>query len=182
MVWGSPLRTNSPQQQGNEGSGSRARCALHIELVYLLPNLSQLFVVNWPYCLGSTRMDHIRTHYDNLKVTRNAPPEVIRAAYKTLSQKFHPDRTPGKADAVRIMAIINASYEVLSDPDKRQEHDLWIAQQERAFVQAIKCLSINKLLAIFQPQAKIRLKPSNNGGLNGTHQNLGNFGCILGDR
>ena len=46
----------------------------------------------------------------------------------------------------------------------------------------IKCLSINKLLAIFQPQAKIRLKPSNNGGLNGTHQNLGNFGCILGDR
>ena len=45
-----------------------------------------------------------------------------------------------------------------------------------------KCLSINKLLAIFQPQAKIRLKPSNNGGLNGTHQNLGNFGCILGDR
>ena len=83
-------------------------------------------------------MDHIRTHYDNLKVTRNAPPEVIRAAYKTLSQKFHPDRNPGKADAVRIMAIINASYEVLSDPDKRQEHDLWIAQQERAFVQAIK--------------------------------------------
>ena len=45
-----------------------------------------------------------------------------------------------------------------------------------------KCLSINKLLAIFPPQAKIRLKPSNNGGLNGTHQNLGNFGCILGDR
>ena len=53
---------------------------------------------------------------------------------------------------------------------------------EEDLARQIKCLSINKLLAIFQPQAKIRLKPSNNGGLNGTHQNLGNFGCILGDR
>lgn len=80
----------------------------------------------------------LHTHYDNLKVSRNAPYEVIRAAYKTLSQKFHPDRNPDNAEAVRIMAIINASYEVLSDPDKRREHDLWIAQQERATEQATK--------------------------------------------
>jgi hypothetical protein len=83
-------------------------------------------------------MAQIHTHYDNLKVARNAPPEVIRAAYKTLSLKFHPDRNPGNAEAARIMAIINASYEVLSDPDKRQEHDLWVAQQERASAQATK--------------------------------------------
>lgn len=83
-------------------------------------------------------MAQIHTHYDNLKVARNAPPEVIRAAYKTLSQKFHPDRNHGSEDATRIMAIINASYEVLSHPDKRREHDLWIAQQERAFAQATK--------------------------------------------
>jgi len=76
-------------------------------------------------------MAQIYTHYDNLKVARNAPPEVIRAAYKTLSQKYHPDRNPGNSEATRIMAIINASYEVLSDPDKRRKHDLWIEQQER---------------------------------------------------
>jgi curved DNA-binding protein CbpA len=87
---------------------------------------------------SSTRMNQIHTHYDNLKVTRNAPPEVIRAAYKTLSQKFHPDRNPGNADAARIMAIINTSYAVLSDPDKRQEHDLWVAQQERVSEQTTK--------------------------------------------
>lgn len=80
--------------------------------------------------LGLTRMAQVYTHYDNLKVARNAPPEVIRAAYRTLSQKFHPDRNPGNADATRIMAIINMSYEVLSDPDKRQEHDQWVALQE----------------------------------------------------
>ena len=83
-------------------------------------------------------MAQIHTHYDNLKVARNAPPEVIRAAYKTLSQKFHPDRNPGNAEAARIMSIINTSYEVLSNPDRRQEHDLWVAQQERAFAQATK--------------------------------------------
>lgn len=75
-------------------------------------------------------MAQLHTHYDNLKVARNAPPEVIRAAYKTLSQKYHPDRNPGSADAIRIIQIINSAYEVLSDPVKRQEHDDWIARTE----------------------------------------------------
>ncbi|WP_373740886.1 DnaJ domain-containing protein [Neisseria sp.] len=64
-----------------------------------------------------------RTHYDNLKVTRNAPPEVIRAAYKSLAQKYHPDRNKNAAECERIMKIINAAYEVLSDPAKRREYD-----------------------------------------------------------
>lgn len=75
-------------------------------------------------------MARIHTHYDNLKVARNAPPEVIRAAYKTLSQKYHPDRNPNKPDAMRIIKIINSAYEVLSDPVKRKEHDDWIAGEE----------------------------------------------------
>lgn len=75
-------------------------------------------------------MPRVYTHYDNLKVARNAPPEIIRAAYKTLSQKFHPDKNPGNRDAERIMAIINASYEALSDPKRRYEHDLWIKKEE----------------------------------------------------
>lgn len=75
-------------------------------------------------------MAHIHTHYDNLKVARNAPPEVIRAAYKTLSQKYHPDRNPDSPDAIRIIQIINTAYEVLSDPVRRQEHDEWIARAE----------------------------------------------------
>jgi curved DNA-binding protein CbpA len=72
----------------------------------------------------------VRTHYDNLKVARNAPPEVIRGAYKSLSQKYHPDQNPGDPDAARIMALINEAYRVLSDPVKRQEHDQWIRRAE----------------------------------------------------
>lgn len=77
-----------------------------------------------------------RTHYDNLRVTRNAPKEVIRAAYRSLSQKYHPDRNPGDPEATRIMAIINASYEVLSDAERRKAHDAWIDQQEQKAAEA----------------------------------------------
>jgi curved DNA-binding protein CbpA len=72
----------------------------------------------------------VHTHYDNLKVARDAPIEVIRAAYKSLSLKYHPDLTPGNEKAARITRIINASYEVLSDPARRAVHDRWIVETE----------------------------------------------------
>ena len=62
------------------------------------------------------------THYDVLRVTRDAPPEVIRAAYKALSQKWHPDRNPS-AEAGAVMQTINAAYAVLSDPSRRADYD-----------------------------------------------------------
>ncbi len=75
-------------------------------------------------------MARIHTHYDNLKVARGAPAEVIRAAYKALSQKYHPDKNPGDEKAARIMAIVNTAYNTLSDPVRRKEHDEWIASEE----------------------------------------------------
>ncbi|WP_338769702.1 J domain-containing protein [Massilia sp. METH4] len=75
-------------------------------------------------------MGKIHTHYDNLKVARGAPQEVVRAAYKALSQKYHPDKNPGDERAARIMAIVNTAYGTLSDPQRRKEHDEWIAQEE----------------------------------------------------
>ena len=74
--------------------------------------------------------NRVVTHYDNLKVARNAPVEVIRAAYRVLAQQFHPDRFPDRALAERRMKIINQAYAVLADPDQRREHDAWIAGQE----------------------------------------------------
>jgi len=75
-------------------------------------------------------MAKIHTHYDNLKVSRHAPQEVIRAAYKALSQKYHPDKNPGDERAARIMAIVNTAYNILSDPVRRKEHDEWISAEE----------------------------------------------------
>ncbi len=77
-------------------------------------------------------MAKLRTHYDSLNVQRTAPLSVIRAAYKALSQKYHPDKFAGGSEqALRIMKIINGAYAVLSDADKRAAHDLWIVQQEK---------------------------------------------------
>jgi hypothetical protein len=72
------------------------------------------------------------TYYDVLQVERHASPERVRAAYRRMAQKYHPDKMPGNANAVRAMAAINAAYDVLSDPQRRAEHDLWIRRVQRA--------------------------------------------------
>lgn len=75
-------------------------------------------------------MPRVHTHYDNLKVTRDAPPEVIRAAYQALAKKYHPDRNQGDIASQRVMQLINAAHEALSDPVKRDAHDRWISSME----------------------------------------------------
>jgi hypothetical protein len=74
-----------------------------------------------------------RTHYDILNVTQDAPIEVIRAAYKSLCLKYHPDKNPDNPKATRIMKEINNSYEVLSNLKKRSEYDLKISNRETFF-------------------------------------------------
>jgi len=76
-------------------------------------------------------MNQPRTHYDNLQIAKSASDTVIRAAYKALSQKFHPDKNPEdlKISEAR-MKIINEAYWVLSDPIRRSDHDEWIKRVE----------------------------------------------------
>jgi len=82
-------------------------------------------------------MAKFRTHYDNLKVARKAPIGVIKAAYKALCQSYHPDKYEGKPEqAHQIMKLINEAYVVLSDPNKRAEHDRWIDKKIREFTLA----------------------------------------------
>ncbi len=71
----------------------------------------------------------IETHYDNLRVLRDAPVDVIKKSYRKLSQKYHPDRNAAP-DALRIMKLINLAWDVLSDPQRRARHDRWIANEE----------------------------------------------------
>lgn len=79
----------------------------------------------------------MRTHYQTLKVAEDAPPEVIKAAYRALSQQHHPDSNPAdqQAEAVRAMQAINAAYEVLIEPEGRGAYDQSL-QVERAAAKA----------------------------------------------
>jgi curved DNA-binding protein CbpA len=63
------------------------------------------------------------THYDSLKVTEDAPQEVIRAAYRVLSLKYHPDTSSGSPQALRMMQTLNEAYAILSDAGKRADYD-----------------------------------------------------------
>jgi hypothetical protein len=74
-------------------------------------------------------MERIQTHYDTLKVARDAPTEVIKSAYRALARKYHPDRNPDLEEAVKAMQALNQAFEVLIDPIRRKEHDEWIDQQ-----------------------------------------------------
>lgn len=69
------------------------------------------------------------THYDTLKITRDAPPEVIQAVYKALAQKYHPDKNLNNPEAVRMMQMVITSYKTLSDDARRKEHDDWVNKQ-----------------------------------------------------
>jgi curved DNA-binding protein CbpA len=67
-------------------------------------------------------MSHKPNYYKILGVPRDAPQEVVRAAYRRLAQKYHPDRHDGR-DSADTMAFINSAYGVLSDPDARAQYD-----------------------------------------------------------
>lgn len=77
-------------------------------------------------------MSNLQCHYECLKVTPDAPAEVIRAAYRSLSQKHHPDKNVGDRDAARVMARINFAYSVLSDPAQRELYDAQRLHEQRA--------------------------------------------------
>jgi len=58
-----------------------------------------------------------------LQVNPRADPEVIQAAYRRLASKYHPD-VESSSEATERMKLLNAAYEVLSDPVKRMEYDM----------------------------------------------------------
>lgn len=71
----------------------------------------------------------IATYYDILRVEPEAGPAGVRAAYRALAQKYHPDKLPGSADdAEKVMAMLNEAYTVLSDPQQRARYDRRIAR------------------------------------------------------
>ena len=62
-------------------------------------------------------------YYSTLGVDRNAGEVEIKAAYRKLAMKYHPDRNPGNASAEEQFKTVNEAFEVLSDPHKRQMYD-----------------------------------------------------------
>ena len=64
-----------------------------------------------------------RDYYDILGVDRNATTEELKANYRKLALKYHPDRNPGSKEAEENFKEAAEAYEVLRDPQKRNIYD-----------------------------------------------------------
>ena len=62
-------------------------------------------------------------HYEALGVDRTATPEEIKKAYRKLARELHPDVNPSEDASERFKTVTHA-YDVLSDPQQRQQYDL----------------------------------------------------------
>ena len=64
-----------------------------------------------------------RDYYEVLGVERTANEVELKAAFRKLAMKYHPDRNPGDKDCEHKFKEINEAYDVLKDGDKRAAYD-----------------------------------------------------------
>jgi len=73
-----------------------------------------------------------KDYYETLGVPKDADEKAIKAAFRKLARKYHPDVCPNKTEGERKFKEINEAYEVLSDKEKRAKYDQFGADWQRA--------------------------------------------------
>lgn len=76
--------------------------------------------------------------YKILGIDRNADDKTIKKAFKKLAIKYHPDRQTDKSEEEKKEAEekfkeINGAYQILSDPQKKQQYDTFGTVDQNAF-------------------------------------------------
>lgn len=64
-----------------------------------------------------------RDYYEILGVSKGATDTELKKAYRTIAKKYHPDLNPNDKEAESKFKEANEAYEILSDPQKRQQYD-----------------------------------------------------------
>src|ERR1700737_4459892 len=64
-----------------------------------------------------------KDYYKALGVAKTAKPAEIKAAYRKLARKYHPDANKGDASAEERFKEISEAHSVLADPQRRKEYD-----------------------------------------------------------
>lgn len=73
----------------------------------------------------------LKDHYRILGVIQDAEDIVIKAAYRALAQRYHPDKWAGSPEEATIrMSEINKAFSVLSDQIKRKQYDINLSSNE----------------------------------------------------
>ena len=69
----------------------------------------------------------MKSYYDILGVASDASPSDIKKAYRSLAQKYHPDKNQGDEKASNKFKEIGEAYSTLSDKEKRSAYDFELA-------------------------------------------------------
>jgi len=64
-----------------------------------------------------------RDYYEVLGLNRNATPDDIKKAFRSLAKKYHPDLHPNDKEAEEKFKEINEANDVLSNPSKKERYD-----------------------------------------------------------
>jgi curved DNA-binding protein CbpA len=105
-------------------------------------------------------------YYEILQVSNHAESEVIEAAYKRLSLKYHPDRNPA-CDAKEKMQQINEAYSILINSEKRKQYDAKMIRFDKRAIDVF-----GKTINIISTITKIPLKKINLSDLIGSDLNF----------
>ena len=65
----------------------------------------------------------MRDFYEVLGVSNDADADTIKKAYRKLAMQFHPYKNPGDKEAEEKFKEAASAYEVLSNPEKRNQYD-----------------------------------------------------------
>lgn len=77
----------------------------------------------------------MKNYYEILQISRTATNDVIRAAYKALSVKYHPDNNKGFPEEAEIkFKEVQEAYETLSDPEKRIQYDRILDEKNKPII------------------------------------------------
>ncbi len=67
-------------------------------------------------------------YYELLELSKEASAQEIKAAYRRLALRFHPDRNEGNPAAEERFKLVAEAYRTLGVPERRRDYDAWLAR------------------------------------------------------
>ena len=93
--------------------------------------------------------DHRKDYYEILGIEKSASQADVKAAYRKLAMKYHPDRNPGNKESEEKFKEAAQAYEILSDEAKRKQYDQFGHSDNSAFGHGSQDVNMDDIFSNF---------------------------------